>query len=309
MILINLVYGLSNHIEGLLKRKRINILQEYLLKAGINFYICDILAILVITSIILIGFLSVFISIFNLPYYLLILFVLPFISLFLYLNYKIEKRREIIEKTSPDFLRQLASMLRVGLSFENAMEYMSDYGSGPLYDELRRTVVEIKLGNDFDKSWIKFTNRLNSKDLKHSFLIILDSRKSGGSIAQILDDLSHDIRAMNMLKVERKSSVSMAIMFLIISAVIAAPFAMGMVNIYSDFMSSLGKNTSLLLSVKNVSGIYVIIHSILVGLIISIIRYGHFRKFLQYSLPILLVSYSIFYLVSNCAGVFLNLKF
>ena len=36
----------------------------------------------------------------------------------------------------PDFLRQLSSMLQVGLSFENAMEDMSQYGEGPLYDEM-----------------------------------------------------------------------------------------------------------------------------------------------------------------------------
>ena len=31
---------------------------------------------------------------------------------------------------------------------------MSQYGDGPLYDELRRTVIKIKLGEDFNESWI-----------------------------------------------------------------------------------------------------------------------------------------------------------
>ena len=38
--------------------------------------------------------------------------------------------------TALDFLRQLSSMLQVRLSFENAMEDMSQYGEGPMYDEM-----------------------------------------------------------------------------------------------------------------------------------------------------------------------------
>ena len=46
------------------------------------------------------------------------------------------RRAQEIERTAPDFLRQLSSMLQVGLSFENAMEDMSQYGEGPMYDEM-----------------------------------------------------------------------------------------------------------------------------------------------------------------------------
>ncbi len=80
--------------------------------------------------------LALTLSILNLPISVLIL---PFFSipiLFTYVIVQQEKRAQEIEKTAPDFLRQLSSMLQVGLSFENAMEDMSQYGEGPLYDEL-----------------------------------------------------------------------------------------------------------------------------------------------------------------------------
>ena len=57
-------------------------------------------------------------------------------GLFTYVIVQQERRAQEIEKTAPDFLRQLSSMLQVGLSFENAMEDMSQYGEGPLYDEM-----------------------------------------------------------------------------------------------------------------------------------------------------------------------------
>ncbi|MGN1363193.1 MAG: type II secretion system F family protein [Methanobrevibacter sp.] len=217
------------------------------------------------------------------------------------MNYKIELRKKEIEESAPDFLKQLGSMLRVGLSFENSMEYMSNYGSGPLYDEIKRTVYEIKLGANFDDAWMKLATRLNSKNLERSFKIILDGRKSGGSIANILDDLSYDLRSMNILSKERKSSVMMAIIFLIISAVIATPFAMGMICIYSNFMGSLGKTSSLLSVVPMVSSSYILIHSFLVGFIISLIMYGDIKKGFYYSFFLIVFAYLIFYLVSHLA--------
>lgn len=107
---------------------------------------------------------------------------------------------------------------------------------------------------------------------------------------------------MLALKRERKSSVMMAVMFLIISAVIASPFALGMVSVYSQFMQSFGKQTQLILAAPFAGQIYLVIHSVLVGLIVSIIMYGNVKKGIKFSVPLALVSYGIFYLISNFAG-------
>ena len=79
--------------------------------------------------------LTVTLLILNLPVSLLILpfFIIP--MFFTYVVVQQERRAQEIERTAPDFLRQLSSMLQVGLSFENAMEDMSQYGEGPMYDE------------------------------------------------------------------------------------------------------------------------------------------------------------------------------
>ena len=89
---------------------------------------------------------------------------------------------------------------------------------------------------------------------------------------------------------------------LIISAVIASPFALGMVSVYSQFMQSFGKQTQLILAAPFAGQIYLVIHSVLVGLIVSIIMYGNVKKGIKFSVPLALVSYGIFYLISNFAG-------
>lgn len=300
MIIVDLVSALSNFYGSKISRKHIFKFQNFLLNSGINIYSCDVLAVLTFVSVILtlISFILVFLLKIN-PIILLFSFFSPFVFLFTYISYMAEKRRKLIDEASADFLKQLSSMLKVGLSFENSMEYMVNYGSGPLYDEIRRTIYEIKLGSNFDDAWINLGIRLNSINLQRCFMIILDSRKSGGSVAQVLDDLSEDLRAINILRKERKSSVMMAVMFLLISAVFAAPFAMGMVSIYSSFIGSLGKNNSLLSIAPVLSGIYIIIHSFLVGFIVSLILYGNLKRGFYYGLPLMIVAYLIFYIVSN----------
>ena len=62
----------------------------------------------------------------------------------------------------------------------------------------------------------------------------------------------------------------MAVMFLIISAVIATPFALGMVSVYSGFMESFGQVTDLVAIAPLAGQFYLIIHSFLVGMIISL---------------------------------------
>lgn len=170
---------------------------------------------------------------------------------------------------------------------------------------MRRTIIEIKMGKNFDKSWIAMSKRLKSREIERIFIIILDGRKSGASISNVIMEISNDLRDVLALKRERKSSVMMAVMFLIISAVIASPFALGMVSVYGGFMESFGKTTEIVKIAPLAGELYLIIHSFLVGLIISVILYGNFKKGVKFSIPLVLASFIIFYLMSTLGGQFL----
>ena len=144
--------------------------------------------------------------------------------------------------------------------------------------------------------------RLKSKELERVFGIILDGRKSGSSISKVLSDVSDDLRDLMALKRERKSSVMMSVMFLLISAVIATPFSIGMVSVYSGFMQSYGMESEIILTAPIAGELYLIIHSILVAFIISIIMYGDIKKGIKFSLPLAVSSFGIFYFISTFGG-------
>lgn len=292
---------LDNHIpENYLSK-----LSDFLLSGDISIESSKVLAMIIIFVLFTEIFLVIALTLFNLPLSLLIFpfFVIPI--LFTYVIVQQERRAQEIERTAPDFLRQLSSMLQVGLSFENAMEDMSHYSRGPLYDEIRRTIIEIRMGRNFDEAWRAMGVRLKSKELERIFDIILDGRKSGSSISNVLFDVSNDLRDLMALKRERKSAVMMSIMFLLISAIVATPFAMGMVNIYSKFMQNYGMESVMILSAPVVGELYLLIHSFLVGFIISIIMYGEVKTGLKFSLPLVVASFGIFYMISTFGSTLL----
>lgn len=299
---LKIISYISTFLENEIPEKHLFKFQEFLLSSDIKTSPTKILSFFVFLFlamdfilILVILFFKVSLGVLLSPF----LFVVLFFTLAIL---KQEKRIEEIEKSAPDFLRQLASILKVGLSFESAMEDMAQYGSGPLYDEMSRTLMEIKMGGNFDKCWMAMCKRLKSKEIERVFTIILDGRKSGGGIANVIMDISNDLRDVLALKRERKSSVMMAVMFLIISAIIASPFSLGMVSVYAGFMEGFGK-TSEIISIGPLAGeLYLIIHSFLVGLIISVILYGDFKKGIKFSIPLVGVSFAIFYIISNFAG-------
>ncbi|MBE6509024.1 MAG: type II secretion system protein F [Methanobrevibacter sp.] len=297
-IINNLTIFLDNNIS----EKYLSKLQEFLLSGAIFTDASKVLAVLIIFILVSEIVLAVTLTLLNLSWSMLILpfFLIP--SLFTYVIVQQEKRAREIERTAPDFLRQLSSMLQVGLSFENAMEDMSQYGEGPLYDEMRRTIIEIRMGRNFDEAWAAMSKRLKSRELERIFGIILDGRKSGSSISMVLVDVSDDLRELMALKRERKSAVMMSVMFLLISSIVATPFAFGMVSVYSGFMQSNGLESELILTAPIAGEIYLIIHSFLIGFIISIIMYGEIKKGFKFSLPLAAASFGIFYVISTFGG-------
>ena len=297
-----IINDLAVFIENIIPEKQLSKFQEFLLSGAIFTDASKVLAILIIFISVSEIALMLTVAMFGFPISVLFLplFFIP--GLFTYVVYQQERRAQEIEKTAPDFLRQLSSMLQVGLSFENAMEDMSQYGEGPMYDEIHRTIIEIRMGRNFDDAWRAMSRRLKSRELERIFGIILDGRKSGSSISRVLSDVSDDLRDLMAIKRERKSAVMMSVMFLLISAVIATPFSIGMVSVYSSFMQSYGIESEIIMTAPIAGEMYLVIHSILVAFIISIIMYADVKKGIKFSLPLAASSFGIFYFISAFGG-------
>ena len=131
-----IIDNLAVFLDNIVPENYLSRFQEFLLSGAIFTEANKVLAMLIIFIFSSEIILTITLTVLNLPLAALILPFFIFPGLFTYVVVQQERRAQEIEKSAPDFLRQLASMLQVGLSFENAMEDMAQYGQGPLYDGL-----------------------------------------------------------------------------------------------------------------------------------------------------------------------------
>lgn len=299
---------LSKSVDGILPNKYLVSLQESLVRAGVYVKASDLISLILVIGVVL-GLLSFFL--FSLVGFYpviagLIMFIAPAIIVFAWIFFMMERRVDSIEKETPDFLRQIASLLRSGVGIETALEDISKQGKGPLVDELRRAVIEIKIGSSFEDALISMGERLKSKNLDRTFRMILEGRRVGGSLADVIETVAEDLRAVLALKRERRANVMMSVMFLIIAAIIAAPFALGMIMTYSSFIGALGKANPLFDAAMTAASGYIIIHSIIAGILIGIVLYGSARKGVKYAIVLVPVAFLIFYAVKTLGSSLLG---
>ena len=113
-----IINDLASVIDNIVPEKYLSKLQEFLLSGAIFTDASKVLAMLIIFISVSEIALMLTVTMFGFPISVLILpfFVIP--GLFTYVVVQQERRVQEIEKTAPDFLRHLSSMLQVGLSFE-----------------------------------------------------------------------------------------------------------------------------------------------------------------------------------------------
>jgi archaeal flagellar protein FlaJ len=289
----------SNTIDSILPDRYLVSLQEMLIRSGNYVKASDLLTLIIGLGLLMgIAFLFFFTVVGLNPILgLLVGLFAPGVVILVWMFFMMERRVDAIEKGTPDFLRQISSLLRAGVGIETALEDISKHGKGPLTDELKRAVIEIKIGSTFEDALLSMGERLKSKTLDRTFRMIIEGRRVGGSLADVIETVAEDLRAVLALKRERRANVMMSIMFLLIAAVIAAPFALGMIMTYSAFIESLGKTNPLLSSAATAGAGYILIHSIIAGLLMGIILYGSARKGIKFALVLTPLAFGIFYVV------------
>lgn len=292
--IINIV---SNFVKIIIPIEKLNYMQNILLQIDVYIKVEELISFLmIITSFLFIIFLFLG-YVFDFSIYITIFIsIIPVILLVNLVLYKYEHKQDIIEEDLPDFLRQVASLLRVGLGLESALTELSKSSDRPLNNEIKRALLEIRFGKSFNDSLLDITNRNDSDNLKHIFQIIIYSKESGGNLANILDTIAVDLSDIIMLRKERKASVMMSVMFLLISSIIATPFALGMIRLYSEFIEQIGKYNPLITVIPLVSVGYMIIHSILVSILLGIVMYSDIKKGIKYIFIIMPVSLLIYYI-------------
>jgi tight adherence protein B len=106
----------------------------------------------------------------------------------------IDRRLQALNDQLPDVLMILASSMRAGHSFLQALDTVSKEIGQPAGPEFARVVAEIRLGRPFEEAMNAMAERVESEEFTWALLAVNIQREVGGNLAEILDTLSETVR-------------------------------------------------------------------------------------------------------------------
>ena len=218
-------------------------------------------------------------------------------------------RIEMIEAALPDALKQMADTLKAGGTYEFALREIATSQYGPLTDEMKIALRKLEEGENLENSLKSFADNIDSRLVKRSITVIIDSIKAGAGLADVLDEIAEDIRAMHRISKERKTATSLQVMFMIAAGSLVAPIILGMVSSIIELFiqASAGLNVSALIKkeaieVKDLVVLlmqgYLFVEVSASGVMIALMRDGKISKSIIYIPVLLLVAYITYYMAA-----------
>ena len=92
----------------------------------------------------------------------------------------------------PDTLQLLSGSLRAGYSLQQGVEAVSQEVEDPMGRELRRVMVEARLGRPLETALDDAADRMASPDFEWAVMAIRIQREVGGNLAELLHDRLRD---------------------------------------------------------------------------------------------------------------------
>ena len=112
------------------------------------------------------------------------------------------RRRDRFNVQLPEALATMSNALRAGFSISQAFDSVVEQGEKPMSEEFAILQQQLKIGMSFEDALESMSQRVGSDELTLVTTAILISRKTGGNVTEIFDKISETIRGR--MKIERK---------------------------------------------------------------------------------------------------------
>jgi tight adherence protein B len=145
---------------------------------------------------------------------------------FLFVQRKLHKRLDLLQAQLPDVLMILASSMRAGHSFQQALDAVAQEIGEPGGPEFARVVTEIRLGRPFDEALNALAERVGTEEFRWAVMGVNVQREIGGNLAEILDTLSETVRERDAIR--RQVQVLSAEGRLSVKILVTMPFLMAL---------------------------------------------------------------------------------
>ena len=115
------------------------------------------------------------------------------------------RRSERIDMELPHFVDQLALVIEAGMSFDAAVNYLAEAHDGPLAEEMRRVLTELRVGESRRTAIRNFADRVGSDDTMAFANAVLTSDQLGSPLSGILRSQASDLRHRRQTYAEERA--------------------------------------------------------------------------------------------------------
>ncbi|WAL97591.1 DUF5936 domain-containing protein [Streptomyces sp. Je 1-369] len=118
----------------------------------------------------------------------------------------IRERREVIDRTLPDFLDVLAVVVSAGLGFRQALDRVAERYEGPWADELRITLRQMDMGVSRRQAFDDLRRRNASEQVAQFVSALQQGEELGSPIADTLIQIATDMRRTDAQNSRRRAA-------------------------------------------------------------------------------------------------------
>ena len=109
-----------------------------------------------------------------------------------------------IEKSMPEFLRDLATSHQTGMPLQLALEHASKRNYGPLTTELKTMVAHMSWGMNFNEALMEFSGKIDLPLVERATVLIIEAARHGGDLSDIFNSTAKYVDNVNSWTDRRK---------------------------------------------------------------------------------------------------------
>ena len=174
----------------------------------------------------------------QLPVAILAFLFMPLVGWML-IQMKIRKRRKDFVNQLGDMLSMVASALRAGFSFVQAVEIVSKEMAAPMSVEISKLIREINVGVPMETALEDINRRVECPEFELITTAVLIQRQVGGNLAQILDNISDTINERIRMKREVLALTAQGRMSAVVLALLPIALAAFLFSVHHDYFDPL----------------------------------------------------------------------
>ncbi|MEM3227867.1 MAG: type II secretion system F family protein [Candidatus Micrarchaeaceae archaeon] len=151
-------------------------------------------------------------------------------AIYMVLQYFIDKRKTLMEQMLPDYFQIASANLRSGIALDRALLLAARPEFKFFTEDVKDMSRRVMGGETMETALNELAMKYRSFQLQHAVRMMLEAVRFGGAMADLLEQLSKDLRSQQLMQKEVAGQLFMYSIFIAFAGLIAAPVLYGLTS-------------------------------------------------------------------------------